>query len=97
MKKVVYRPMAEKDVGEAFIWYEQQRVGLGRQFLDELSRAENSIAMTPLAYQIIKRDARRCMLHRFPYQLIYRLLDDQVVVLACFHGRRSPKRSSSRL
>lgn len=70
MKKVVYRPMAEKDVGEAFIWYEQQRVGLGRQFLDELSRAENSIAMTPLAYQIIKRDARRCMLHRFPYQLI---------------------------
>ena len=97
MKKIVYRPMAEKDIGEAFIWYEQQRVGLGREFLDELSRVENSIAMTPLAYQIVKRDARRCMLHRFPYQLIYRLVGEQVVVLACFHGRRSPKRTSSRL
>jgi len=97
VKKIVYRPMAETDAGEAFSWYEQQRVGLGREFLDELRRAENSIAMMPLAYQIVKREARRCMLHRFPYQLIYRLVGEQVVVLACFHGRRSPKRSDSRL
>lgn len=27
-----------------------------------------------------------------PYQLIYRVTDDVVVFLACFHGRRSPRR-----
>jgi hypothetical protein len=36
------------------------------------------------------------MLRQFPYQLIYRVVADVIVVVACFHGRQSPKRLQSR-
>jgi hypothetical protein len=28
---------------------------------------------------------------RFPYSLIYRVIGDDVFVLACFHGKRNPR------
>jgi len=96
VKRLVYQAEAEADVRAAFDWYERQREGLGEEFLGELSRAEHAARSNPLASRVIRRDARRITLHRFPYQLIYRLMDDVVVVIACFHGRRSPKRLERR-
>ena len=92
MKRLVYRPEAAADVRAAFEWYEQQREGLGSEFLAELARAERTVQTNPLAFRIVRRDARRLMLRRFPYQLFYRVVTDVIVVVACFHGRRSPKR-----
>lgn len=96
MKRLIYQPEAEADVRAAFDWYEHQREGLGEEFLGELGRVEETARSNPLAFRIIRRDARRIMLHRFPYQLIFRLMGDVIVVVACFHGRRSPKRLERR-
>jgi len=96
VKRLVYRSDAAADVRSAFEWYEQQRDGLGGEFLAELARAERTVQTNPLAFRILRRDARRIMLRRFPYQLVYRLVTDVVVVVACFHGRRSPKRLEKR-
>jgi plasmid stabilization system protein ParE len=96
VKRLVYRPEAVADVRAAFDWYERQRAGLGEEFLAALARAEDTARENPLAFRTIRRDARRAMLRRFPYQLIYRVFSDVVVVVACFHGRRSPKRWVSR-
>ena len=96
MKRLVYRPEAEADVRVAFDWYEHQREGLGSEFLGELTKAEDEARANPLAFSLLRRDARRLSLRRFPYQLIYRVVDDVVVVLACFHGRRSPRRLETR-
>ncbi|HVV49651.1 MAG TPA: type II toxin-antitoxin system RelE/ParE family toxin [Polyangia bacterium] len=96
MKRLVYRPEAAADVRAAFEWYEQQRDGLGGEFLAELANAERALQTNPLAFRILRRDARRIMLRRFPYQLFYRVTTDVVVVVACFHGRRSPKRLDKR-
>jgi hypothetical protein len=30
------------------------------------------------------------VLHRFPYSIFYRIVSRQVVVIACFHGKRNP-------
>jgi len=96
VKSLVYRPEAVADVRAAFDWYERQREGLGNEFLSELARAEEMVRSNPLSHRVIRRDARRVMLRRFPYQFIYRLVADVVVVVACFHGRRSPKRLQRR-
>lgn len=37
-----------------------------------------------------KPDIRRALLMRFPYKIIYRLLEGQVQVLATAHKRRQP-------
>ena len=96
MKRLVYRPEAAADVRAAFEWYEGQREGLGEEFLVALSNAEEAARSNPLSYGVIRRDARRVMLRRFPYQLIYRIVADVIVVVACFHGRRSPRRVERR-
>ena len=96
MKRLIYQPAAAADVRVVFEWYERQREGLGDEFLAALATAENLARANPLAYRVIRRDARRVMLRRFPYQLIYRVVAEVIVVVACFHGRRSPERLESR-
>jgi plasmid stabilization system protein ParE len=34
--------------------------------------------------------------HRFPYGLFYQVEADRVFVIACFHGKRNPRRWQSR-
>lgn len=36
-------------------------------------------------------DIRRARLKRFPYGLFFRLVDDDIFVIACFHANRDPK------
>jgi len=96
VKEVIYRPEAVADVEEACAWYERQRVGLGAEFLASLEAAEDAVRATPLAYQLHRRDTRRYRLRRFPYQLFYRVLGEDIVIVACFHVRRSPHRLRTR-
>lgn len=96
MKPVIVRPAAEADIEDAFHWYEEQRAGLGEEFRAELRAAFNAIAENPLLFQVLHRNARRYLVRRFPYAIYYRLYPDAVVVIACMHGRRNPKRWQSR-
>jgi plasmid stabilization system protein ParE len=96
VKPLIYRPEAAADVRAAFEWYEDQREGLGEEFLVELARAETKARTNPFSFRILHRDARRILLRRFPYQLFFRMVSDVVVVVACFHGRRSTKRLEKR-
>jgi plasmid stabilization system protein ParE len=96
VKRLIYQPEAAADVRAAFEWYERQREGLGDEFLAALANAEDVARASPLAYRVIRRDARRVMLRRFPYQLIYRVVAEVIVVVACFHGRRLLRRLENR-
>ena len=81
---------------EAYQWYESQREGLGEEFLHAVQAAVDSVLENPKMYPVVRRDTRRALLHRFPYSLHYRVIREQVVVVACFHGKRDPKRWHSR-
>jgi plasmid stabilization system protein ParE len=50
----------------------------------------------PAKYPVIHRDTRRALLRRFPYAILYRVYGEVVVVVACMHGRRDPRRWASR-
>ena len=64
MSFVVRRlPLAEQDALEAAIWYEEQRVGLGEEFLDELDRAARALADSALHHRIRFSDVRRTPIH----------------------------------
>jgi plasmid stabilization system protein ParE len=78
----IVRPAAAADIDDAFLWYEGQRAGLGH----------DGIAEHPLRYPVIRRNTRRALLRRFPYAIYYRVYGDVIVVVACMHGRRDPRR-----
>jgi plasmid stabilization system protein ParE len=90
------RPEAERELADAATWYEEQGQGLGHQFLDEVLAAFSTITETPLMYPIIHRNARRALIHRFPFGVYYRVETSTIVVVAVMHGSRNPRRWKSR-
>ena len=96
MTKLLVRPAAAADIDEAYRWYERQRVGLGEEFLSAVDAALQDLAAHPAAYAVIHRQTRRALLRRFPYAIFYRLYDENVIVIACMHGRRNPRRWKGR-
>lgn len=96
MTPVTIRPIAAAEIDEAYLWYESQRTGLGEEFLAEVNGTLDTIREMPELYAIVHRDTRRAMLVRFPYSLFYRLVNNQAIVVACFHGKRDPMRWQGR-
>jgi plasmid stabilization system protein ParE len=90
------RPEAELDLSDAALWYEEQRPGLGHQFLDEVLAIFSKLAETPLLYPIVHRNTRRALIHRFPFGVYYQVEDTAIVVVAVMHGSRHPRRWKSR-
>src|SRR5690349_12739202 len=88
--QVRLRPEAERDLVDAAGWYEQQRAGLGQQFLEETQAVLWSIAEMELAYHLVHRTARRALMRRFPFGIFYRIERDQVVVVGILHASRDP-------
>jgi len=45
--------------------------------------ALNRVAENPLQYQVLHREARRAIVHRFPYGVFYRIEASNIVVFLC--------------
>ena len=94
--QTVIRPAAAADIEDAFVWYEQQRPGLGSEFLGIVGDALAAIQRSPQLHPVLHRSIRRALLWRFPYGIYYRIYPDLIVVIACMHGRRNPRRWQAR-
>jgi len=77
---------------EAYDWYEIQLIGLGESFLDELEVGYGKILANPFYYSFIENGYRRLRINRFPYIVIYEILDKTIVVYAIFHTSRNPEK-----
>jgi len=86
----VFRAAAAADVERAYAWYEQQRAGLGEEFLVAVGQTVNDVLDAPERRPVVHRYTRRALVPRFPYGLYYRVVNDTVVFVACFHTRRDP-------
>jgi plasmid stabilization system protein ParE len=95
--EVRLRPEAEQDLYEAARWYEEQRRGLGQEFLDEALAAFSAIAERPLASAAVYGSLRRALLHRFPFGVFFLVDGDEAIVIGVLHGSRHPRRWKSRL
>jgi plasmid stabilization system protein ParE len=90
MRRLVFRPEAAQEIGDAAAWHEDQREGLGVRFLAEVERFLDHIAENPHACGEVEPGVRRGILRRFPYGIYYSTDDDAVVVLAVLHFSRHP-------
>lgn len=88
---VVLRPEARAEFDEAVDWYEQQRPGLGAEFVAQVQAVLDRISATPELYGQVFRGVRRAVVRRFPYAILFQIEPRQAVILAIFHGRRDPK------
>lgn len=95
--RLIVREKAESDIESAFRWYEEQRPGLGADFIRSVDAALASVQRDPELHQLVYRNARRVVLHSFPYSVFYIIQGDAVEVVACMHFRRNPRRWQARV
>lgn len=88
--RLIIRPEAEADLKEAYSWYEDKRTGLGYDFVLQVDAGLNFIARNPNIHPIEYKGTRKHLVKRFPYKIIYLVQNEQIIVLAVIHGRRSP-------
>ena len=91
-RRIVFRQLAIAEINEAAAWYEDQREGLGLEFINAVSSSIETVKNNPLQYQRVFKDRRRAVVARFRFNLIYLVTADEVVVVACIHGHRDPRR-----
>ena len=84
--------LAQADVQEACDWYDQQRVGLGEEFLCAIEDALTQLEQQPTRHCVYYRGLRRMLPRRFPYKLFYLIDGENVHVLRVLHGRRDHRR-----
>jgi plasmid stabilization system protein ParE len=90
-------PEAEQDVGEAISWYDQKSMSLGDEFLKYVNKCIQSIERYPEMYPRVHRRMRRALLETFPYQVIYDIDPNEIIVYAIYHCARDPESWKKRL
>jgi plasmid stabilization system protein ParE len=90
MMRVIFTRIATQELEDAVRFYELEYAGLGRSFKEEVKKAALRVAEYPKAWSIERGEVRKCLLHRFPYKLLYSVEEDHVLVIAIAHQHRKP-------
>ncbi len=96
MREIAIRAAFEQDVQAAAGWYENEQLGLGDEFLDELERAVHRMIENPEGFPLQDDTVRVCKLRRFPYGVYYRVSSNEIVVTSVIHLHRDPDTWKSR-
>jgi toxin ParE1/3/4 len=71
-------------------FYEAQRRGLGSAFLQEVGRSFRRILDRPRAGTNLRSGIRVRSVARFPYRILYRVAEAEILIVAVAHYRRRP-------
>jgi plasmid stabilization system protein ParE len=83
----------EEAAGEfyrAVEYYEAQSAGLGTELIADLDRVALLLGTNPESGGPAAAGTRRLLLSRFPFVVVYRLVDGAPVVVAFAHQRQRP-------
>jgi plasmid stabilization system protein ParE len=97
MRVVVFHPLADQELVDAVAYYEEQKLGLGLEYLEEVEYAVNLLVRYSEAGSKVRGSIRRLVLPRFPNSLLYRVVgDEQIRILAVAHHKHRPQYWSNR-
>lgn len=93
--KLLVKAEAIQDMTEAFDWYENKRIGLGTEFLNEVEGFYNRILKNPDHYQSY-RNQRIVVMHRFSCKILYEIEGEEIIGYAVYHDKRNPENLGER-
>lgn len=95
--ELIVAPEAGQDIADAYSWYEDQRGGLGEEFLSCVDACIEAICRLPEMHAVIHENYRRGLVRRFPYAVFYEHGAGTVTVYGVFHASRDPNKWRQRL
>ena len=91
IERVVFRPPAERELREAYTWYERRVPGLGSEFMRAVDVCVQIIRRNPDIYPVMYKEVRQGIMKRFPYSMLYLVVPNRIIVVSVFHSSRDPK------
>ncbi len=85
-----FHELAEDELISTIEYYEDCQTGLGLCFSEEIYATIERICRFPLAWELIDSHTRRCLSHRFPYAVLYRMVENEIRIMAVMNLHRKP-------
>jgi hypothetical protein len=93
--KIKILPLAENEIDDSIEFYESRSKGLGKQFMSYLQSYLKVLKTNPQLFEIKKEPGyRELTLVKFPFVIIYEIIENEVIVYSVFHTSRNPQRKS---
>ena len=97
MRRLILEAGAKIDLRRAKRFYEKERPGLGREFLDAIWNRTERLLLHPFSAPVVEYDVRRAVESRFHFNLYYYVEEHKLVIISVIHQRRHPDRWKRRL
>jgi toxin ParE1/3/4 len=92
-----FHPGAKTDLHDAIAFYVRQAGrSVAARFVDAVERAAELVAERPEIGRQTGEGRRSVPVRGFPYSLIYRQTDSEILILVVRHQNRSPKHGQDR-
>ncbi len=82
------KPDAREELALAAIYYETLAEGLGVKFINAWEITTSVIQKNPVGFAIKKQNFRQALIPKFPYLIVFEVLDKTVVIYAIIHAKK---------
>ena len=83
-------PNAEVDLLDSALWYESRQIGLGEKFTKKVEAYLSRIQNNPLHYPLKNGKLREAYIQKFPFVIIYEIVENEILVFAVFNTHQNP-------
>ena len=87
---IVIHQGAQIDFRGAYDWYFERNPEAAASFTQEVEASLATIAENPSMWPSYIEGTRRRVLRRFPFSIVYRVKESNILIVAFAHGRRRP-------
>lgn len=81
---------ARSDFDESFEWYAERSTQPAVRFAAAVDAALGRVAANPAQFASPDGVHRECPVKKLPFRIVYRLVDNRVLIVAIAHAKRRP-------
>lgn len=85
-----FLPEALQEFKEAAEHYAKCEADLDLRFIKRIHSAITEVVAAPQRWPLYRKDVRRCLVPPFPYAVLYRVAENEVMIVAIMHCHRKP-------
>jgi len=89
-KIVEFHPQALAEAEAAGDWYAERSFVVSRAFVSEVIRSVETVVENPEIWPLYEEETHRYLFPRFPFSIIYRIIEEKIQILAIAHSKRKP-------
>ena len=87
---IEFTELSNLELYDAVVYYENQQRGLSKKLEREIENVLGKIILNPFLFPNKFKKYREVPLKKFPFILVYEIVENRIVIVSLFHGKRNP-------